>query len=187
MSSARPSKPTQSIKIFRLVSESIWIFILLPWGARALRSRSRRCSYRAGLPELRQQRDVYEGLGGDSLRGWRRHYVDVKDQLPGGDLCRRIFRRVEARRPGHQGAALNKRSDECVRAGQERVDQRIRNWLIDELEHRELHRLLDYVHRAAHRDEVVGRGRSRIRGASVSPDPKARAECVEYGQDARRI
>ncbi len=91
---------------------------------------------------------------------------------PAGDLCGRIFRRVEARRTRHQGSALDERSDERVRTGEDRIDQRVRNRLIDKLQHRELHRLLDYVHRAAHRDEIVRRGCGRVRRASVSPHPK---------------
>src|SRR5579862_8409751 len=112
--------------IFALVSELIWIFILrLPAAPGWLSRRSRCDRYRARLPQLLQQRHIYERLEGDSLRGWRRHYVDIEHQLPGCDLRRRIFRRVEARSAGDQRTPLDERSDERVRAGQDRVDQRV--------------------------------------------------------------
>ena len=55
-----------------------------------------------------------------------------------------------------------------VSAGQDRIDQRVRDRLVDKLQHRELDRFLDHVHRAAHRDAVVRRGCGRVRRAPVS-------------------
>src|SRR5258708_15940537 len=113
--------------IFALVSELIWIFILFLSSPGELCRRPRCYGDRTRVSELLQQRHIYECLERDPLRGRRRHYIDIENQLTACNLCGWILRRVEAGRARYQRSTLDERSDEGVRAGEDRINQRVPN------------------------------------------------------------